>query len=200
MSHSTEDKQVVSLLEYGLNDVSSFICLVIGYFSSLSISGVALHAVCLVPPEVKAGEMQHRNLLLFFSLHIFFGHWIFPLLQLYCCLLCIRSILAGSRLRPSSSGGTDLGLFEHCYFHRFVCVRPPISSRITISLHGGRRKKLHASNVVKSHFWIPWRENEKQSHLTYYLWKMCPVLFVIKRSDLEQFKQCVTSSRHRCNY
>lgn len=36
MSHGTEDKQVVSLLEYGLNDVSSFICLLIGHIFPLS--------------------------------------------------------------------------------------------------------------------------------------------------------------------
>lgn len=114
--------------------------------------------------------MQHRNLLLFFpstfsSVTEFF-------LSSSCTVVYYVSgpfWLAADWDLPleSSSNGTDLGLFEHCYFHHFVCVRPPIWSRITISLHGGRRKKLHASNVVKSHFWIPWCENEKQSHMIY---------------------------------
>lgn len=103
-------------------------------------------------------------------------------------------------LNPAAAGWTSV--LQYCYFHRqqgSVCVRPPIWSRI--SLHGGRRKKLHASDVVKSHFWTPWcKKKKKKSNLTYYQWKMCPVLFIIRRSDLEQFRQRVTSSRHQCNY
>lgn len=79
MSRGKEGKQVVLLLEYGLNDVPSFICLVIGHIFPLS---PFLHAVGDVPSRLRLAKRGERwNLLLFFSLYIFFGHWIFRLLQ-----------------------------------------------------------------------------------------------------------------------
>lgn len=208
MSHGTEDKQVVSLLEYGLNYVSSFICLVIGHTFPLSNSGVAPHAVCDVPLEVKAGEIQHRNVLLFFPSTF---SWVTELfLSSSCTVVYYVSglfwLAAGWDVPlESSSGGTDLGLFQYCYFHRRQgsgWFTPPIWSRT--SLHGGRRKQLHASNVVKSHLLdsLVWKWKKKKSNLTYYMENVSCFLFffIIKRSDLELFRQRATSSRHRCNY
>lgn len=61
MSHGNEGKQVVLLLEYGLNGVPSFICLVIEHIFLLS---PFLHAVCDVPSRVRlAKHGERRNLL-----------------------------------------------------------------------------------------------------------------------------------------
>lgn len=67
----------------------------------------------------------------------------------------------------SSGDGADPGSLEHCYFHHRVRVRPPIWSRIKISLRGVRRKKLHASNVVEVSFLDSpmWKWKTVKSHI-----------------------------------
>lgn len=197
MSLGTEDKQVVSLLEYGLNYVSSPICLVIGHIFPLSNSGVALHAVCDVPLEVKAGEIQHRNVLQFFPLHIFLGHWIIPLLQLYCCVLCIRSVLAGSRLRCSPLNPAAAGRTSACSSTViFTVSRGPFGLHHQFDqgfhcMEGGERSCMHLM-LWSLIFWTPWCENErKRSQISHIIYGKCVLFFfffflIIKRSDLKQ--------------
>ncbi len=183
-----EGKQVVLLLEYGLNDVPSFICLVIGHVFPLS---PFLHAVCDVPSRLRlAKHSERRNLLLFFSLHIFFGHWIFPLLQPWRCLLCIRARFGQKRVecffsnpavvgRTSASPNTVIFSVSRGRFvfdHQFW-------SRIKILWLAGRRKKLQGS-----HFWTI------NSHISCFIYGNGVLLCLSSR-------QVTSGMRHHlCNY
>lgn len=175
MSHGNEGKQVVLLLEYGLNDVPSFICLVIGHIFPLS---PFLHAVCDVPSRLRLSSAE--------TYYSFFPPHFLRSLNLSSPPALVLSIMYQGPFWPeagwellleSSSGGTDLGFSKYCYFQHqqgSVCVRPPIL--IEDQNFVACRKKKAAPRISFLDY--------KQPYLMFYLWKRCPFMFIIKTSDL----------------